>query len=181
MGTDSIDQELNSRDRGVIEAADRVWQRIAGEQGHFEDWNVVREALMVGRQYAMRALHIQEPRGKAYNDLFGRWRNRHFPNMSPVTCSNLLFLADPEKRMIVDELRRAMSEAERMQVTHPDTMAKRVRRHLNDQSSPARPKRRSRSWNNSRLRMPILNGGWTKSEMVPCSTLTTTASKTSQP
>ena len=82
MRTDSIDQELSSHDRGTIEAADRVWQRIAREHGHFEDWNVMREALMVGRQYAMRALHIQQPRGKAYNDLFGRWRNRHFPNMS---------------------------------------------------------------------------------------------------
>jgi hypothetical protein len=142
MSTDSIDQELSSHDRGTVEAADRVWQRIAREHGHFEDWNAVGEALMVGRQYAMRAVHIQQPRGKGYNDLFGRWRNRHFPEMSPVTCSNLLFLAEPENRMIVDELRRAMSDTGRMQVTHPDTMAKRVRQHLKQLSSPAKPEKR---------------------------------------
>jgi hypothetical protein len=125
-----------------VEAAARVWQRIARVGGHLKDWNAVGEALMVGRQYAMRAVHIQQPRGKGYNDLFGRWRNRHFPEMSPVTCSNLLFLAEPENRMIVDELRRAMSDTERMQVTHPDTMAKRVRQHLKQLSSPAKPEKR---------------------------------------
>ena len=138
MSTDNIDRGLNSHDRHTVEAADRVWQRIAREQGHVEDWRAVGEALMVGRRCAMRALQIQEPRGKGYNDLFGRWRKLHFPEMSPVTCSNLLFLAEPEIRMIVDELRHAMSDTERMQVTHPDTMAKRVRRHLKEQSSPSK-------------------------------------------
>jgi hypothetical protein len=56
-----------------------------------------------------------------------------------------LVLAEPENRMIVDGLRRAMSDTDRMQVTHPDTMAKRVRQHLKEQSSPARPKKGSRS------------------------------------
>jgi hypothetical protein len=37
MSTDSIDRELSSHDRGTVEAADRVWQRIAREHGHFED------------------------------------------------------------------------------------------------------------------------------------------------
>ena len=141
MSTDSIDQELNSHDRGIVEAADRVWQRIAGESGHYEDWNMVRDALMVGRQYAMRALHIQEPRGRGYNDLFGRWRARHFPKMAPGTCSSLLFLASPENRMVVDDLRRAMSDTERMQVWHPDSMAKRVRRFLKDHGDAARKRR----------------------------------------
>jgi hypothetical protein len=142
MSTDSIDQDLSRHDRATVEAADRVWQLIAREHGHFEDWNAVGEALMVGRRYAMRALHTQQPRGKAYNELFGRWRNRHFPEMTPVTCSNLLFLAEPENRMIVDELRGAMSDSERIQVTHPDTMAKRVRRHLKGQSSPAKTEKK---------------------------------------
>jgi hypothetical protein len=141
MSTERIDQELSSHDRAAVEAADRVWQRIAREYGHFEDWNAVGEALMVGRKYAMRAFHIQQPRGKGYNEFFGRWRNRHFPEM-PVTCSNLLFLAEPENRMIVAELRRAMSDTDRMQVTHPDTMAKRVRQHLKQLSSPAKPEKR---------------------------------------
>jgi hypothetical protein len=142
MSIESIDQELNTHDRGIVETADRVWQRIAGADGHFEDWNMVRDALMVGRQYTMRALHIQEPRGKAYNELFGRWRNRHFPKMHPVTCSNLLFLASPEIRLVVDDLRRAMSDTERMQVTHPDTMAKRARRFLKDRDREATSKPR---------------------------------------
>jgi hypothetical protein len=142
MSIESIDQELNTHDRGIVETADRVWQRIAGADGHYEDWNMVRDALMVGRQYTMRALHIQNPKGKAYNDLFGRWRNRHFPKMHPVTCSNLLFLADPEVRLIVDDLRRAMSDTERMQITHPDTMAKRVRRFIKDRDREAASKPR---------------------------------------
>ncbi len=143
MSTDSIDQELNSHDRGIVEAADRVWQRIAGKSGHYEDWNMVRDALMVGRQYAMRVLHVQQPRGKGYNDLFGRWRARHFPKMAPGTCSSLLYLASPENRMVVDDLRRAMSDTERMQVTHPDSMAKRVRRFLKDRGDTASKRRMS--------------------------------------
>jgi hypothetical protein len=142
MSTESIDRKLNSHDRHTVEAADRVWQRIARDQGHFEDWGAVGEALTVGRRYAMRALQIQKPRGKGYNELFGGWRNLHFPEMSPVTCSNLLFLAAPEIRMIVDELRHAMSDTERMHVTHPDTMAKRVRRHLKEQSSPSKTEKK---------------------------------------
>jgi len=50
--------------------------------------------------------------------------------MKPVTCSNLLYLAEPENRIVADEIRHAMSATERMQVTHPDTMAKRARAHI---------------------------------------------------
>ena len=143
MVTDSIDQELNTHDRDRVKEADRIWQRMAKEGGHFEDWKAVGEVLMVGRHYAMRALSVQRPGGKRYNELFGQWRKRHFPEMLPVTCSNLLFLAEPETSMVVDELRRAMTDTERMQVTHPDTMAKRVRRHLRGQSSPTKTEKKN--------------------------------------
>jgi len=65
MSTDTIDKDLNEYDRRIVDAADQMWQRMTKGDSHYEDWSIVRDALMVGRQYAMRVLHIQEPKGKA--------------------------------------------------------------------------------------------------------------------
>jgi hypothetical protein len=84
--------------------------------------------------------------GGAYNRAFSTWcHDMGFRNLEiePSTRSHMLFLMEPENRLICDELRSAMSRVEQLRISHPDSMYTRVRTFLKKRDVATKPKKPS--------------------------------------
>lgn len=128
MDLSILEQELPTRDRQEIAKA-AEWAKDHAADRPFEKWMHTADVLMIGRRMIMRALHLNGPDGRWYKEGFGRWCELHGFDIYPsATRSNLLFLAEPANRELMEKLRKAMPASERMRINHPDTMAKRVRK-----------------------------------------------------
>ena len=74
---------------------------------------------------------INEARGSPYNEAFAaRIAKTKFATMEPVTRSNLLFLMEPEIRIVLDRLLASWPPDLRARRTHPTTLAQYVRKEL---------------------------------------------------
>lgn len=136
--------ELSQDQAKFIKEAVKEWKAI-NKGREFAGWMKIGAALMIGRQLIFARLRTNRPEGKAYNEAFSRWCREHGftnPEIDPPTRSDLLFLQEPEHRVICDEIRAAMAQSERLKVNHPRGMVRRVRAYLRQREGEP-PKRRA--------------------------------------
>jgi hypothetical protein len=135
--------QLTEEEQRFVLSAVKEWRAI--KQGReFNGWMKIGAALMVGRRAVMVATGTNRPEGKAYNTAFSDWcRRAGFtnPEIDPSTRSHLLYLQEPEHHIICDELRQAMSHKDRLRISHPAAMARRVRAYLRERDGEEKPRR----------------------------------------
>lgn len=117
-----------------VKAAAREW--TAMKKGReWNGWMKIGAALMIGRNVVLADLgqgrnYINT---KPYRKAFAEWmqvngfRN---PPIEPSTVSHLLYLNEPEHRLICDELLARMSQKERERINHPTPMYRRVKAEM---------------------------------------------------
>src|SRR5262245_3032093 len=99
----------------------------------WKSWMKIAAALELGANDTMAELRINRREGRTYTTAFSKWcRSAGFtnPEIDSKTRSYLLYLMEPEHRIVCKELRGAMTAQERMRISHPQTMYKRVRDYL---------------------------------------------------
>jgi hypothetical protein len=126
MSISTITREMDERERARFTACKEQCRRLATKDGHWEDWLVIGDGLMALRAAIMRLLHITEPKGSAYNADFGKAlrQDTDIAHIKPAVCSHLLFCL--EHQTTTNQVRADMTPAERIRITHPTSMYKRV-------------------------------------------------------
>jgi hypothetical protein len=99
-----------------------AWQRRKADGRQcWEDWKLIGEALLVGRQQAMALASAKKPTGKSYNRHFGQWLQIHgFDDIDSGDRAKLLVLMEnlPE----VEAYRATLGEAQRAKWNSPSTV-----------------------------------------------------------
>jgi hypothetical protein len=107
----------------------------------FSGWMLIGASLAIGRRRALVEAGTNQPLGSAYNRAFAAWCQKYgFGDMDSATRSNLLYLQEPENRMLCDQIRATMATNERMRVAHPAAMVRRIRARKRElEGAPAKP------------------------------------------
>jgi hypothetical protein len=158
--------QFNQADRGQIKCGQEASARLSADRT-WADWSQVGEALQIGRMGSMRAANRNSPRGRAYNEHFGRWlKHYEFDGIDKADRARLFECMD--HLAAINEWRTRLSIAERLRFNHPAT----VLRHWKARERAAKstkPKRASLSdlqksiaelsEENERLKCPAERGG----------------------
>jgi hypothetical protein len=114
---------LKNTDNATVEQGLAAWKRRKAEvRASWEDWKLIGAALLVGRRWAMGMAHKDEPEGKAYNQLFGVWVEKHgFGDIDKGDRAKLLLIMGK-----LDEIEawraKKLTEDQRRQYNHPSTI-----------------------------------------------------------
>jgi hypothetical protein len=134
---------LNEQNLRFVREAVTEWKRLSKGR-EWQGWMKIAAALDLGSREVMHDVGTNKREGGAYNRAFSAWcRDQGFrnPEIEPPTRSHMLFLMEPENRLICEELRAAMTQQERLRISHPDSMYKRVRAYLKKRDEATRPKK----------------------------------------
>jgi hypothetical protein len=137
MTTEDIKQsELTQSERAVLEADRERWKRM-GTGSHLDDWLAFYPGLMLRRYLAMKLAHTNRPKGKGYALQFNAlMRDDGFDTDDKTTMSRMgavMWLCDdkePERTMILGEIRAKMTPGERSRLNSPIAARQRVRAEL---------------------------------------------------
>ena len=111
----------------VAQQGTLAWKRLKREK-NWHDWLKVGDAMLVGREWAMRQAETNQPQGRGYNTAFGEWLARYkMDDMDKGTRSRLFEVID--NMTLIEEWRRTLTLTERLALNHPTDPA-RLRRHL---------------------------------------------------
>ena len=131
---------LSERAQQAIRDGEAAWVRISSGDWDISAWQVMGAALTLLRAQVLRELDSNVARGSLYNKAFAdRVNATKFATMETVTRSNLLFLMEPEIRVVLDRLLASWTPAIRAKRTHPTTLAQYVRKELKP-PPPKQPK-----------------------------------------
>ena len=121
----------------AISEGEAAWERISSGDWDVSAWQVMGAALTLLRQQTLRRQGIEVPRGGPYNEAFAERVNKtKFATMPPVTRSDLLYLMEPEIRVVLDRLLASWTPAIRAKRTHPTTLRQHVRAALKPKPQP---------------------------------------------
>jgi hypothetical protein len=110
----------------IIERAQEAWQRHR-QGAPWEDWVTIGEALILGRELAMREAEAKRPEGRRYNATMGKWLAQHgFDNMDKADRSRLMECM--AHREAIENWRNTLTATQRLQCNYPKAVLKRWRR-----------------------------------------------------
>jgi hypothetical protein len=140
-GSTSVREEVAAEHERL---AAEAFERIRTGQ-HFRDWVFVGYGLVAGRTRAMREVFTNEPKGRPYNEAFGRWMDRQ-PNQWPrkldkATTAHCFWLIDHLPQ--VEAWRDRLAANQREVWNHPTTVRRNYERAERGQG--ARESRRGRA------------------------------------
>src|SRR5262245_15831036 len=112
-----------------VQNAAKEWRAI--QKGRdFNGYMKIGAALTIGRRIAFLEARTNDIQAPTYKKAFSVWcADNGFGDMDAATRANLLFLQEPENRVLCDVLRQQMSDRERRQISHPAAMVRRIRSH----------------------------------------------------
>jgi hypothetical protein len=135
MNVDDIQQaELIASEREVL-AKDKVRWKKFGAGAHLDEWLEFGPGLMIRRRLAMKLANTNKPEGRGYNTAMGRlmlhdgmsWQD----NTLKKSMSAVLWLNDePERLIVLREIRETMSPGERSRLNSPISARQRVEKVL---------------------------------------------------
>ncbi len=116
-------------ERDVVARGIEAWTRHK-KDNTWNGWMEVGETLDVGRRVAMRQAFTNQPKGKGYNDAYGRWlRENGFiidgnkdESLHETTRARLLSCV--ENRGAIEAWRATLPLRERMRLNHPESVWK---------------------------------------------------------
>jgi hypothetical protein len=132
MTIDDIEEkELTAGERGVLAEDRERWKRM-GVGAHLDDWLAYGAGLMLRRRLAMRIAFVNRPEGKGYARAFGQlMKHDGLDGMDKTSISAVLWLNDdPERMVILREIRESMSVGERARLNSPISARQRVEKIL---------------------------------------------------
>jgi hypothetical protein len=116
----------------IIAKGREAWARLNASRS-WDNWLAVGHALDEGRNWAMCEAHINQPRGRAFNDMMGKWlRQYSFDEIEKAARSQILRCVDDEAA--IEAWRADLPLAVRLKLNHPANVLARW------QASKARPK-----------------------------------------
>src|SRR5205085_11694856 len=139
--------DLAPEQQTFVRAAAKEWHALSTGR-EWSSWMKIGAALEIGSRACMRKAKTNRPFGRPYVEAFSEWckaagfRN---PDIEPKTRSHLLYLMQPQNREVCDNLRAAMTPADRLRIAHPDSMYKRVLKYWRERDEEGRPKRDKQS------------------------------------
>src|SRR5262245_40159772 len=98
---------LNEANLKFVKEAVSEWRAMAKGR-EWKSWMKIAAALQIGANDVMKELQINERKGKVYSLAFSKWCNTFGfsnPEIPATIRSYLLYLVEPENRMICEELR----------------------------------------------------------------------------
>ncbi|HZJ13205.1 MAG TPA: hypothetical protein VFD26_11275 [Methyloceanibacter sp.] len=109
-------------DAGTVALGREAWaRRKEADRASWDDWKLVGEALLVGKQEAMRAAKTNRPCGRKYTEFFSAWTKRHdFGGIDPADRSKLIKIM--ENLDEVEARRNALPPEKRAQLNHPSSV-----------------------------------------------------------
>jgi hypothetical protein len=121
----------------AIRDGEAAWVQASSGTWDTSSWWRMGAALILIRAQVLHQLGINVARGGKYNDAFSkRIADTKFATMEPVTRSNLLFLMEPENRIVLDLLLLSWKPDVRARRTHPITLAKYVKAEQKPKPQP---------------------------------------------
>jgi hypothetical protein len=133
------DTQTSATEERRLQAAADAAERIKRGQ-HWLDWMYVAEGIGVGRAQAMRLTGTNQPVGRAYNQMFGRWLNEHkwARDLDKPTRAHLFWCLD--HRTDIDSWRETLASNERARLNHPTAMKRRYEAtHRSDATAREKP------------------------------------------
>jgi hypothetical protein len=122
---------LSEQAKQAIKDGEAAWVRVSSGNWDVSAWWVMGTALTLIRAQVLHETGINQARGSLYNKAFERrLATTKFATMESVTRSNLLYLMEPEIRVVLDRLLASWKPDIRARRTHPTTLAQYVRREL---------------------------------------------------
>jgi len=122
----NIREELSEQEREVLAADGARWKQLGAGQ-HLDDWLAFGPGLMIRRQLAMKLAHSNKPEGRRYSEAFNLlMRQDGLDSIPKGAISAILWLHDPERRKVLDEIRAEMTDGERARLNSPITARQRV-------------------------------------------------------
>jgi hypothetical protein len=109
----------------IAELGRDAWRRLKKTK-IWNDWLMVGEALMVGRQLAMDEAKTNQPIGRRYNQIFGEWLIHYKLNDMDGSDRKRLFTV-MENKHAIEAWRDAKPLRERLMLNHPNVVLRKWR------------------------------------------------------
>jgi hypothetical protein len=143
--TYSRDQETTEEERIILDADTERWHRL-GATAHLKDWLAFRPGLEIRRRLAMKMAHTNEPKGRSYNEAFGKlMRDDGLGEMlvnSSTSAQHILWLFEkPEREAILEDILKKMTEGQRVRLNTPLAARQRVEAAQKKANTEDAPKR----------------------------------------
>jgi len=122
---------LTQSELGVLAGDRERWKRM-GAGAHLDDWLAYGPGLMLRRSMAMRIAFVNRPEGKGYAAAFAaQLESDGLHTMDKQSISAVLWLNDdPERIMVLREIRETMTTGERSRLNSPISARQRVEKLL---------------------------------------------------
>jgi hypothetical protein len=129
---------MSADEAKFVSGAAKEWKAIRAGRD-WKSYMLIGAALSIGRRLVLTSLRINDIQSPVYKRAFAEWcQSSGFSGMEPTLRSDLLFLQEPENRVLCDELRSMMGDAERRRVNHPTAMVRRVRAYKRERDGVAK-------------------------------------------
>ena len=110
----------NESDRDRVIRQGRQALKMLNSDQNFTWWLDVGDAILIGREEAMREAGTNQPEGGRYNRLFGEWLVREKLDFDKGDRSRLLQVMD--NRLAIEGWRMTLPLVERRNLNHPSTV-----------------------------------------------------------
>jgi regulator of replication initiation timing len=104
----------------IVRQATEAWVRLKKDKS-WTDWIAVGEGMMIGRQQAMHEAGTNQPKGRGFNVVFGKWLKDHkFDDMDESDRAKLFKIM--ESRAEVEAWRETLTLTDKMRLNHPSSV-----------------------------------------------------------
>jgi hypothetical protein len=123
QGGDAKEAAMRFAEYRAIRAGREAWQAINRAES-FDGWAAIGKALVVGRDYALKATGANAPMGRRYSLAFSDWLKRHgFAGMQKSVRSVALELHTNIEA--ITAWRDSLPERQRRRLVHPQSVTRR--------------------------------------------------------
>jgi hypothetical protein len=131
--------DLNDQSECIVRRGTAAWARIKKHR-NWDDWMLVGEALLVGREFAMRDANTNRPIGKGYSRAFNQFLiDSKLNDMDQADRVKLLTVM--EARLEIEQWRACLGKTERMRLNHPTAVFRRWRQTTKVPTAPKQNKK----------------------------------------